>query len=776
MRLSGALSPPTAFFGAVALAGVVVLAGSGTTRLVGVSAHSDDNGQTVLIESTDPVAYVVSRPDPLTVLVDLRGVSIDGAVNRTTEAPTGPVRSVHVEEAQTPDGANVARVRMDLVEPTVHRVRSTRNTIRVEFAGDGAAESAEPTMAAAQASAPSAARASTLTSVRTSVEGGRAKVTLAGNGRLEPARVFLTEDPPSRLVLDFADVEPAAPAQTAGAGDPVGAVRVALNSRDPLVTRVVVDLARIAPYHIERAGADGRDLALVFDQAALTPTAAPAGAPARSTAAVTRSLTSVAPTLTLDPMSALAAPQPPARAAPAASVAAPAPAAPRPSAQAPSGQAAQPLPVTQAPAAPSQRYTGHPVTLDFQDADLRAVLRTFAEISQLNMVIDPAVAGTVDVVLTEVPWDQALDIILRGSKLGYTVDGTVVRIAPLAVLADEEAARRKLSEEQALAGELNVSTRGLSYAKAAALAPLITRAALSPRGEVQVDDRTNTLIIRDLTANLTTADQLISELDRPEPQVEIEARIVQTNRDFARALGVQWGFAGRVQPDLGNTTGLAFPNRGVLDGRTGLIQGPRDVRSNALEATSNTVNLGVSGATSAVGLLLSSINGSFNLDVALSALEKSGKGRILSTPRVTTQNNQPAEMTQGIQIPIQTIANNTVTVTFKDAALTLKVTPQITASDTVIMRVELENSAADFSKAVTGIPPINTQRAITQVQVTDGATTVIGGIFTSTEQETNDRTPFLHRIPLLGWLFRRDTTTDESRELLIFITPRIMRG
>jgi type IV pilus assembly protein PilQ len=188
------------------------------------------------------------------------------------------------------------------------------------------------------------------------------------------------------------------------------------------------------------------------------------------------------------------------------------------------------------------------------------------------------------------------------------------------------------------------------------------------------------------------------------------------------------------------------------------------------------VNLPVTGATSAIGIALGAINGSFNLDVALSALERSGKGRVLSTPRVFAQNNTSAEVTQGIQIPIQTVANNTVTVTFKDAALTLRVTPQITSAGTVIMQIVLENASPDFSRQVNGIPPIDTQRANTQVQVSDGATTVIGGIFVSREQTVTDRTPALHRIPLLGWLFRRDAITDESRELLIFITPRIIRG
>jgi type IV pilus assembly protein PilQ len=198
------------------------------------------------------------------------------------------------------------------------------------------------------------------------------------------------------------------------------------------------------------------------------------------------------------------------------------------------------------------------------------------------------------------------------------------------------------------------------------------------------------------------------------------------------------------------------------------------VRAGANEQTGTAVNLGVPAATSAVGLALGSINGAFNLDVALSALERTGKGRILSTPRVTTQNNVEAEITQGVQIPVQTEANNTVTVTFKDAALTLKVTPQITAANTVIMQITLENATP--GNPVLGIPSINTQRAIAKVQVSDGMTTVMGGIFVSREQTTHDRTPILHRVPFLGWLFKRDDHIDESRELLIFITPRIQRG
>jgi len=307
------------------------------------------------------------------------------------------------------------------------------------------------------------------------------------------------------------------------------------------------------------------------------------------------------------------------------------------------------------------------------------------------------------------------------------------------------------------------------------LRPLLVATILSPRGSIQTDARTNTLIINDLPERLERATALLTTLDSPQPQVEIEARIVQTTRQFARTIGVQWGVGGQMSNTIGNTTGLAFPNQGSVTGRTGPTQGPPSPNQ-GFDSVPTGVNMAANGATTALGVALGSINGALNLDVALSALEKQGQGRVLSTPRVTTQNNIEAEMTQGVQIPIQTMANNTITVTFKDAALTLKVTPQITAANTVIMQIAIENASPDFSRAVGGIPPINTQRANTQVLVSDGQTTVIGGIYVSQEQASNDRTPVLSRIPLLGWLFKRDTLNDQSTELLIFITPRIIKS
>jgi type IV pilus assembly protein PilQ len=684
----------------------------------------------IAIEASMPVPYVASQPDARTFVVELRDVVTAGFEDSFTADPRHPIAAVRVENSQSFDGASVARVRLTLNQPMRPRVRSARNVIYVE------ADRVDATPSVASGVINLAGPSAAIRDVRVSKRGTATALTLLGTAKLVTTSIQEPKDGAPRLVLDMPNVTSALPNVTSIKQGPVDRVRIGASPKSPLLTQVTVDLTRAAAYRVETSP-DGNDLTVVFDE------------PVN------------------DPIAALKTPAGPAlRQAPPAGI--DARVQPGPSAvQVQAAPAAQPpqQPATQAP-----RYTGNPVSLDFQGADLRAVLRTFSEISGLNLVIDPTIQGTVDVALRDVPWDQALDIILRANKLGYVVDGTIVRVAPLTVLAAEEEERRRLSDAQALAGELQVLTRSLNYSKAADLRELITTTILSQRGSIQFDARTNTIIIQDLADRLERAAALINTLDRPEPQVEIEARIVQTTREFARRLGVQWGFNGQATTALGNTLPTTFPNQVQIGGRTGVAQGPAGG-----DAVSNGVNLGINGATSAAGLALGSINGALNLDVALSAIERSGQGRILSTPKVSTQNNIEAEITQGIQIPIQTVANNTVTVSFRDAALTLRVTPQITAANTVIMRIAMENSAPDFSRAVNGIPPIDTQRALTQVLVSSGETTVIGGIYESREQTSQDRTPALHRLPLLGWLFRRDEFTDESRELLIFITPKVMR-
>jgi type IV pilus assembly protein PilQ len=850
-----------------ATASIMLSANAAPVRLVGVSTQGD----AVLIESTEPAAYSVSRPDPMTLTVDMRNVSVGDA--RSDVAQHGAVAGVRLEQATAADGRSVARVHVALARPVDYSIKSARNTIRVDLTPRAGAPArvvtpAPPVATPAGKLAPPAALktqpqvpggqptpektlavATLLERIRTSKTATATTVTLVGNGQLTPSDVSESKDRPRRLVLDFPAVAAKTPSLTTVDSPLVTRVRVGVNSYQPLITRVVMEIAAAAKYHVERSGDAGRNLDVVFEPGAATAPVMLSESVPSTTAAepeppitLEQAIANAAAITPPDPITALntvgrgievpstpaapaatvaavvtppatraaAAPAAPANVAPAAAAnvaAAPisnvagapavtrqnlpaartAPAAPARSPQAAPTAPQQTPPPAAAPPQPNaaqtqqpRQFTGHPISMDFEGVDLRAVLRTFADVSGLNMVIDPDVQGTVDIKLTDVPWDQALDVILRGNQLDYSVDGTIVRISKIKTLEDENKARvaaaQAAAERQAQAGGLTFETFPLSYAKAADTAPLLKGSLrMSKYGQVQVDVRTNTLIVADLPDQLPAIRDLLKSLDRAEPQVEVEARIVQTTRDFARAIGVQWGLNGRVMPDIGNTTGLAFPNRGTLGGRLG-TQSPTDPRATDLETTGQAVRLGVPDANSAIGLALGAVNGAFNLDVALSALERSGKGRVLSTPRLTTQNNIEAEVAQGIQIPLQTVSNNTVTVTFKDAVLVLRVTPQITAANTVIMKITIENATADFSREVNGIPPVDTQRANTQVQIDDGATTVIGGIFTSTEQTSNNRTPLLHRVPILGWLFKNERFEDQSRELLIFITPRILKG
>jgi type IV pilus secretin PilQ/predicted competence protein len=741
-------------------------------KLKGMSSSAGRRITTVSIETSDPVAYVTSRPDPLTLFIDLRDVDASGARSALLGAK-GILSGAAIEEATGADGARVARVRIRLTEPAAHQVRSKRNVIHIDF------DSAFPlgsigNASAAAASTPASSRFATmLENVRAEARPTGAAITLTGNGELIVESVTPLGDGTPRVVLSFPNVRSQAAADLFVGRGPVSAVHVVTTGIVP-TTRVTVDLLRPATYRVTPPEEGEKEFTILFEEDVQP---LPTTNTAASASGFVASLDPIDALLTRGGLGAAGALSASSARGATGAVGAFSAAGAKP---APFGQVGQQgaipqlPPQTPASSGPSARFTGHPVTLDFQGADLRTVLRTFADISGLNIVIDQSVQGAVDVSLHEVPWDQALDIILRDHKLGYSVEGTIVRIAPLTSLADEETQRRKLAEERALAGDLEVLTRPLSYAKATELTPLLTRTALSLRGDIQIDARTNTIIIRDLPARLTGAAQLIDALDRPQPQVEIEARIVTTTRDFARRIGVQWGMNGRAAQDIGNTTNLAFPNQIGLSGRTGGIQGAN--LGSAADNASTAVNLGIGTASSAIGLALGSVNGALNLDVVLSALEESGNGRILSTPRVSTQNNVPAEITQGVQVPIQTVANNTVTVSFRDAALKLNVTPQITAANTVIMQIVLENSSPDFSRAVAGIPPINTQRAVTSLLVSDGQTSVIGGIYINARDSSNDRTPGLYKIPILGWLFQRREFTEESRELLIFITPRIIKS
>jgi type IV pilus assembly protein PilQ len=398
-------------------------------------------------------------------------------------------------------------------------------------------------------------------------------------------------------------------------------------------------------------------------------------------------------------------------------------------------------------------FNGRPVTLNLVDADVKQVFGVFHDISGLNFVLDPAVGGSVTIVVDNVPWDQALDLILKNNSLDMVLEGNVVRIAPVAKLAQEAAARKALIEAKEFEAAPVSITRTLSYADVKEIEKVVRDAILSPKGRVVPDERTNTLIIRDIPSRIDAIDRLLTTLDAETPQVMIEARIVEVSRDFTRDLGVKWGFTGIADESKGTQTNLDFPYRGSVDWDLNLQR-----------STAHTL-----------GFSFGNVLNSLTLDITLDALETEGYAKRLSSPKIATLNNEKAEIEQGVRIPIVSTTATEIDVTFVSASLRLMVTPQITAEGTVVLDLEVENNSADLVNVV-GIPPINTQRAQTKVLIADGGTTVIGGIYSVNEGESENGVPWLRKIPGLGWLFKSKNVQQRNRELLIFVTPRIIKA
>lgn len=442
------------------------------------------------------------------------------------------------------------------------------------------------------------------------------------------------------------------------------------------------------------------------------------------------------------------------------------------------GVGAAPQSTPSAPVSSAQAlraFSESPIDVDYQAANLRTVLRQLAEIGGVNLVVDPSVPSeaTVDLKLARVPWYQVMDVVLRSGKLAHELDGPVLRVLSLDAQTAERKGRNDAAAEgnKVILSDLPTSRFRLSYADAEDIADLLEALKFTDGGRaaVQSEPRTNMLIVQAAQSDIDQIRELVAELDRPEPQVEIEARVVQTTNNTARDIGVRWGFTGDANSALGNTTGLAFPNSVGVGGATNLGN----------TSVGDLLPNGAGG--SAIGLAMGAINGAFNLDVALRALETEGELKVISTPRITTQNNMEAEVTSGVEIPYQVVTTTggvtSTSIQFKDAALKLLVTPKITPANTVIMSIALENgSPSDVLGSEQAGPSIRTDRARTSVQVSDGATTVIGGILATTDQSDRSRTPGLSRLPLLGWLFKNSVSSTLAQELLIFITPRIIRG
>jgi type IV pilus assembly protein PilQ len=426
----------------------------------------------------------------------------------------------------------------------------------------------------------------------------------------------------------------------------------------------------------------------------------------------------------------------------------------------------------QAPAAaptPAGKYTGEPISVNLKDVDLKDFFRLIHEISGLNVVLDPAVKGTLTIVLDEVPWDQALDIVMQNNSLDKQLNGNVLRIATRATLKNEAETQRDLEKAQAEAIAPVTVTRVLSYAKAASMAPTLKK-FLSSRGDILYDDRSNQIIIRDIPSVIPILDNLIRQLDRKSQQVEIEARVVAASRSFAIDIGTQLGFAGQTTGGRSLAGGDSAVGTSNVSNFNPLIYTTAGTSSIPLNT-----NLGAGAPTS--GLFLGHRSPNFSVDFFITASEAKGVGKLLSKPKVITQNNEKATVKQGTKILIQTTINNTISVQFIDAVLKLEVTPQITAEGTVFMDVLVENTQIDTGiPRVSGIPALDTESAETKVTVADGGTVVIGGIIISSQRTDITQVPLVGSLPLIGHLFKRTAVTTQSQELMFFLTPRIIPG
>jgi len=591
-----------------------------------------------------------------------------------------------------------------------------------------------------------------------------ARITAGGDSKF----TYFELEKPHRLVVDFHGVQNTIRFREKLIGSlGVERVRTSYFSKGTRkATRLVFDLAKDVPYRVIEDG--GGVIRVVFGETARAPRNLTAGPPI-----VPEGMSYAAPTTT-SPAFKLAAllPKPQVSAPAQASQTAVAPAAATSASatltaaqQQPQTQITIVPPTTpQVPTTPTPipQYQGELISMDIKDYDVKDFFRLISEISGLNVVLDPNIAGTVTLKLTDVPWDQALDVVLKNYQLGGQLQGNVLRIATNNTLQGEQAAQKALRDAQELATPLITRTFTLNYTKADAVSAILGR-LLTPRGTIIQDPRRNALIISDIPTQFGNLDTMVKFLDAPARQVEIEARLLQANKSFSREIGNQIGL-------------LVGANNGNI--LTGAAQGSSPFsRTPPPRATTGGSGLPLianfpAAATSGLAFLIQP-GSDILLDEIITAAEASGTAKLISRPKVVTQNNVPATIQQTTQIPVQTNVNNTITVQFQSFGLNLNVTPQITEAGTVLLQTTITNQQPDFARAVNGVPSVASQSATTQVLVPDGGTAVIGGILVDQDTINIRQVPGLGSLPIIGTLFKNTQTAKSTAELIFFVTPRI---
>ncbi|MGE5110479.1 MAG: type IV pilus secretin PilQ [Acidobacteriaceae bacterium] len=815
-------------FALLAILCTVTVAAS--SQLTNVSTSAKGNSTIVTVHANGSFTHNEYRPADNLLLVDMTGISPGKLQDKEQSLNLPGVKSYRVLSYKGASGTEVTRLEIALADANEVQVTEMKGGLLLRVSGKGEAVAAAPATAPASPTSPKIERAAAMApapkpaspsttdafgSIRNvAVSHGAAGLEVQIHGATSAKAMKLSD--PDRVVLDFANTVPAVRTKNILVNSPeMKDIRIGQFQNDPPVTRVVMDMkvaqefdlvpgdgmltvkfhgspkasaapakpeSAVAPAPLKPAVAQNSTPAYAMPVSTSTAKAAEVK-PAEQKPAVTSAQAQPAvfveakATQPATPSFDNSNPDPAARAADAASTIAksnqaedsPMPATSASMESKPAANLAleqqQEMATAKKPAGP--RYTGEPISVNLKDVDLKDFFRLIHDISGLNVVLDPNVHGSLTLVLDDVPWDQALDIVLRNNGLDRQLQGNVLRIATVETMRREAEAKRAQAEAEALAVDKETVTRFLSYAHSKDVVPTVKK-FLSARGDVIADDRTNALIIQDIPSVIPQIDRLLAQLDRKTQEVEIEARVVAATRTFARDIGTQLGFG------WGNGVSAVG---GAASGTNPIINNvptaPKYFTTNGTIPLFS--SLPVQGPTS--GLSFSNATNNYRIDAILTMAENKGLAKILSRPRVVTQNNITAVVKQGFRIPAVTAAQlgGPATVTYIEALLRLTVTPQITAEGTIFLAVDVENTTPDKSQAVQGQPALLTQQATTQVLVTNGGTVVIGGVIQTQNTVDVQQVPLLGDIPVLGNLFKRRTVNTQTQELIFFITPKIIQ-
>lgn len=709
------------------IAGASVQAALSDERVVREILVEQSPEETVVrVVADGAVRYAVSEHQgPHRLLLDLADATLVGPVGSISvdNGQVGDILSVSMDD----EGRRSARVALELAEGARFQVSSHEGTVEIRIAGeptDRLMAQAAPAEATASDAAPAASSGPAANEV--------GNVAYQHDGHVDRIKVTLPEgatylslpwtDNRATLLIENA-VLPAELQRQLDTAKFKGTVRAVSSFVDPQGrVRIVADLVGAGSELIRMSG---RDLIWEF-----TPARVEESEPER--AQLPPAITSA------------------------------------------KGEATLPTSVSDNPYQRRPRMNRKRITIDLRDADIHNILRLIADEGNVNIVTNQLVAGSVTLRLRSVPLDEALAIILRSNGLGWEQQGNIIRVAPMTVFEAESKARIDAYVQSQGLEPLQVRLIAVNYAEAGALGEILG-GVLSSRGKVKVDERKNALIVTDVLANLDTAEELVRQLDTQTPQILIEARIVESNDQFKRDLGIQWGGDFLADPSIGNATGLLFPSTVGIAGGASSGDTPTGGGSSTPNYAINLPAPAGPGSGGAVGFTFGSLSGAFNLNLRLSAAESQGSVKIVSAPRITTLDNEEATITSGVSIPVSVVSAAGAQTVFFDASLTLTVTPRVTPDGNIIVDVNVNKNEPDFENTGSrGDPSIIRREASTKLLIRDGDTTVIGGIFQRNTGSSNVRIPFLGALPLIGPLFRNASHTDVRNELLVFLTPRIV--